>query len=259
MFFKKNNLDKELGKIKSDLENMMLEHQRKVDEELNTLYDEMRENLTVIVKDDEQILKEVKENLAREKEERDIQTEKIKNFLGRCKNFLTQDISIDIFKNDNIEESDDFELERFIDAQDKIYPYILKEIKTGKKTSHWMWFIFPQIIGLGKSDMSKKYAILDIDEARAYLKHPILGNRLQECCIALLKLPKDLSSKDIFGAIDSRKLRSSMTLFSLVGDNKSAIFNQVLEKFFDGILCKKTESIVLKQKNTILGIENNEN
>lgn len=246
MILNKSNLNKEIASIQADLKKMMLEHQKKIDEEMKSIYEEASNNLAqLVVKDDNQILEDVKKNLAKEKEERDARNQKVATFLSNCKSFLTKNINIDVFKSHN--EIDD--LGRFIEAQDKIYPYILQEIKNGKKTSHWMWFIFPQLAGLGKSDMSQRYAIADINEAWAYSEHPILNERLVECCQALLALPEELSSIDIFGATDSKKLCSSMTLFYLTSENEE-IFFAVLERFFYGNICTKTESILIKQTET---------
>ena len=248
MAFKKNNLNKEIANIKSDLKEMMLNHQRKIDKETKLIYEEASKNLTqLIIKGDDEILEEVKQSLAKEKEKRDNRSQKVVNFLSDCKSFLTKNINVGIFKVRN----DTNNLDRFIDAQDKIYPYILQEIRNGKKTSHWMWFIFPQLAGLGKSDISQQYAIKDINEAWAYLEHPILNKRLRECCITLLTLPMALSSIDIFGQTDSKKLRSSITLFYLTSENNEVFFT-VLERFFNSTICKKTESILTEQSKTII-------
>jgi uncharacterized protein (DUF1810 family) len=124
-------------------------------------------------------------------------------------------------------------LNHFLEAQTKDYQTALKEVRRGEKRSHWMWYIFPQIEGLGLSEMSKKYSIYDIREAEQYLNHPILGNRLIEISEALLK-HADNNPKNIFGSPDDLKLRSSMTLFSCVpGGNE--VFEQVLKKFYNGI------------------------
>ncbi|RNL56543.1 DUF1810 domain-containing protein [Pedobacter jejuensis] len=125
----------------------------------------------------------------------------------------------------------EYNLDRFVEAQHHIYSVALKEIKNGRKTSHWMWFIFPQLDGLGYSDMAKKFAIRDISEAEAYLNHPILGNRLIEITKTLNGLG-NLSAEEIFGGIDAVKLRSSMTLFATL-KNINPVFETVLIKFFD--------------------------
>ena len=136
-------------------------------------------------------------------------------------------------------------LERFIDAQRSSYPIALSEIKNGKKQSHWMWFIFPQVEGLGFSTTSKYYAIKDLDEAAEFLKHPILGERLIQICHELLNLHSSDAHK-IFGSPDDLKLKSSMTLFSSV-NNTDPVFQLVLDKFFRGSKDSKTLQIIEKQ------------
>jgi uncharacterized protein (DUF1810 family) len=133
-------------------------------------------------------------------------------------------------------------LERFIDAQGSSYPVALSEIKNGKKQSHWMWFIFPQVEGLGFSATSKYYAIKDIHEAGEFLKHPILGQRLIQISHELLNLESNDAHK-IFGSPDDLKLKSSMTLFSLV-HNADPVFQLVLDKFFKGSKDSKTLQII---------------
>jgi uncharacterized protein (DUF1810 family) len=125
-----------------------------------------------------------------------------------------------------------FNLDRFISAQENIYDHVVAELKTGKKRSHWMWFIFPQIDGLGKSSTAKFYALKSLEEARAYFNHPILGQRLLECTQLVLSI-KNRTASQIFGFPDDLKLKSSMTLFSLISPSESE-FNQVLVQFFDG-------------------------
>ena len=137
--------------------------------------------------------------------------------------------------------SSEYNLERFIDAQEASYEIALSEIKTGRKKSHWMWYIFPQIQGLGFSETSKFYAIKDIDEARAFVEHPVLGERLISICNALLQLETNNAHK-IFGSPDDLKLQSSMTLFSSL--NINPVFQKVLEKFFNGIKDDKTLQII---------------
>nr|WP_269141963.1 DUF1810 domain-containing protein [Lientehia hominis] len=122
-------------------------------------------------------------------------------------------------------------MERFVKAQELNYDAALSEIKNGHKQSHWMWYIFPQIQGLGHSEMSRYYAVKDKEEARAYMEHPVLGVRLMEISEALMQL----QTNDISGVMacpDDRKLRSSMTLFSLVSNEP--VFQNVLDKFFNG-------------------------
>jgi len=123
-------------------------------------------------------------------------------------------------------------LKRFIDAQQRDYATALTEIKSGRKRSHWIWYIFPQIGGLGYSEMSKRYAIKDLSEAIAYLAHPVLGQRLVEISTALLNL-KSISATGVMGSPDDLKLRSSMTLFAQV-PGADPVFDTVLEKYFQG-------------------------
>ena len=128
---------------------------------------------------------------------------------------------------------DTYNLKRFITAQDNYdtYKKVIKELSNGRKESHWMWYIFPQIKGLGMSSISQMYGIASIDEAEAYIQHPELGSRLIECCEILLQL-QDQTSVDIFGDIDALKLKSSMTLFAEVSNDP--VFKQVLDKYYDG-------------------------
>ena len=132
-------------------------------------------------------------------------------------------------------------LERFISAQESDYAIALSEIKGGRKRSHWIWYIFPQIQGLGYSSMAQFYAIKDKEEAIAYLKHPILGKRLVEITEALLDLQENNASL-IMGYPDDLKLKSSMTLFYVV--SAQDIFKKVLDKYFSGELDQKTISIL---------------
>ena len=137
--------------------------------------------------------------------------------------------------------SSEYNLERFIDAQEASYEIALSEIKSGRKKSHWMWYIFPQVQGLGFSETSKFYAIKDIGEAKAFLEHPVLGERLVRICNALLHLESD-NAHNIFGSPDDLKLRSSMTLFSSL--NINPVFQKLLEKFFNGKKDDKTLQII---------------
>ena len=128
-------------------------------------------------------------------------------------------------------DMDRFDLDRFVQAQEGTFEGALAELRRGRKTGHWMWFVFPQIAGLGFSAMAQRYAISGLDEARAYLDHPVLGPRLVACAQALL----DLGANDavaVMGGIDAQKLRSSMTLFVYAGDEGT--FRAVLERFFRG-------------------------
>ena len=127
---------------------------------------------------------------------------------------------------------EEFDLSRYIDAQEGVYGSALAELRKGKKQGHWMWFIFPQIAGLGRSDMSKRYAIASLDEARAYLKHKVLGPRLEECSRAIIDL-HGKSARKIFGETDEMKLRSSATLFA-EASGPGSVFHEVLQKYFNG-------------------------
>jgi len=130
--------------------------------------------------------------------------------------------------------SDPHDLQRFVDAQDRggTYEHALAELRAGRKTSHWMWFVFPQIAGLGRSPTAQRYAIASPAEAQAYLAHPVLGPRLRECARALLG-HAGLTAEDILGGIDAMKLRSSMTLFARAAPDEP-VFAQVLERYFGG-------------------------
>jgi uncharacterized protein (DUF1810 family) len=128
---------------------------------------------------------------------------------------------------------DPFDLQRFIDAQAGIYSRVRTELAAGEKASHWMWFIFPQLAALGRSATAKRYGIGSLDEARAYLAHPVLGARLKECA-ALLLAVQGRTAHEIMGSPDDLKLRSSMTLFAQAGPD-SPEFAQMLRKFFDGL------------------------
>jgi len=133
-------------------------------------------------------------------------------------------------------------LQRFIDAQQSDYETALSEIKRGRKQSHWMWYIFPQIQGLGFSTTSKLYAIKNLKEAQAYLNHPLLGKRLKEITDGLINLPSN-DAHEIFGSPDDVKLKSSMTLFASLPD-ADPIFESALKKFFKGEKDAKTLSII---------------
>jgi uncharacterized protein (DUF1810 family) len=138
--------------------------------------------------------------------------------------------------------ADPFDLERFITAQSGTYEHAVAELRRGQKASHWMWFVFPQIEGLGQSATSKRYAISSLSEARAYLADPVLGPRLRECASILLEL-SGRTAVQIFGNIDAQKLRSSMTLFHNAevqpaefqpADPSKNVFQQVLDRYFGG-------------------------
>lgn len=135
---------------------------------------------------------------------------------------------------------DKYELQRFLDAQENSYTIALEELKEGRKRSHWIWYIFPQLKGLGRSYNSNFYGISGIEEATAYLEHPVLGSRLREISETILALD-DTDAVSIFGGIDARKLRSSMTLFDMVSPND--VFARVLDKYFSG----KRDSCTLRR------------
>lgn len=138
--------------------------------------------------------------------------------------------------------SDPFDLNRFVQAQAPIYPDALAELSTGCKRSHWMWFIFPQIDGLGFSATTKRYAIKSLDEARAYLAHPVLGDRLVECTRTVLAL-HGRTALEIFGRPDDMKLQSSMTLFATIRPAGSE-FAALLDKYFNGKCDPRTVELI---------------
>jgi uncharacterized protein (DUF1810 family) len=141
--------------------------------------------------------------------------------------------------------SDPHDLQRFLDAQDAggTYERALTELQRGRKSTHWMWFVFPQLAGLGASPTARHYAIQSLDEARAYLAHPVLGARLRECAAVVLTADSGRSSDDIFGSIDALKLRSSMTLFARA-DPAESIFVRVLERFYDAQADSSTDALL---------------
>lgn len=136
-----------------------------------------------------------------------------------------------------------FDLERFLKAQEQDYAAALSEIKAGRKRTHWMWYIFPQSAGLGLSEASRFYGIKDLAEARAFLNHPILGERLREITGELLALETS-DANAVFGYPDDLKLKSSMTLFDAASASRDNVFARVLEKFFGGIRDQKTLEII---------------
>jgi uncharacterized protein (DUF1810 family) len=129
-------------------------------------------------------------------------------------------------------DKDPYNLRRFLDAQDPVYAQVCSELRAGRKRSHWMWFIFPQIQGLGYSPLARKFAIASLQEAKAYLDHPILGARLKELC-RLVNRVEGRSIEEIFGYPDDLKFRSSMTLFAHAASDDQ-IFRDALEKYFNG-------------------------
>ena len=127
---------------------------------------------------------------------------------------------------------DPHNLQRFVDAQAPVYAQVLAELRAGSKRSHWMWFVFPQIAGLGHSETARYFAIASRAEAAAYLEHPVLGPRLRECC-RLATLVEGRSAREIFGTPDDMKFRSSLTLFAAVASD-NAIFTSAMQKYFGG-------------------------
>ncbi len=141
---------------------------------------------------------------------------------------------------------DFYNLERFVQAHSGgVYERALGELRAGRKASHWMWFIFPQLAGLGRSPTAEFYAISTLDEARAYLRHPVLGPRLLECTAALIELPDGAGrgAEQIMGPVDAMKLRSSMTLFLRAKPDQGA-FAQVLDRYFGGEADSATDSLL---------------
>ncbi|MBC3952002.1 MULTISPECIES: DUF1810 domain-containing protein [Pseudomonas] len=127
---------------------------------------------------------------------------------------------------------DTYNLQRFVDAQDPVFEQVLKELSAGRKQSHWMWYVFPQISGLGHSEMARRYAITCLDEAQAYLAHPLLGARLEQCA-KIIEPHIQWTARQIFGSPDDLKLHSSMTLFANAAPQRK-VFQGVLDTFFDG-------------------------
>jgi len=132
------------------------------------------------------------------------------------------------------------DLERFVEAQERVYDGVLAELRSGRKTGHWIWYVFPQIAGLGSSAMSQRYAISSLSEAIAYLAHPVLGARLRECAGIVLDI-RDRTAEEIFGSIDAMKLRSSMTLFHRAAPEEP-VFAQVLDRYYGGAADEATDA-----------------
>lgn len=133
-----------------------------------------------------------------------------------------------------------YKLDHFLTAQEFLYPQVLAELEQGRKQTHWMWFVFPQLLGLGTSSKAVRYGLRNLDHAKAYLAHPILGLRLRECAAILTKHPNK-SATEVFGPIDALKLHSSLTLFALASEPDS-IFHLLLNQFFSGEMDSKTFS-----------------
>jgi uncharacterized protein (DUF1810 family) len=136
---------------------------------------------------------------------------------------------------------DPYDLERFVTAQDAggTYAGAVAELRAGRKLGHWMWFVFPQVAGLGRSEMSRRYGISSIEEARAYLAHPTLRERIEECARALMEV-NGSSAAEILGPVDAAKLRSSMTLFARAAPD-DRLFRDVLDRYFDGVADEATD------------------
>ncbi len=147
---------------------------------------------------------------------------------------------------DGSADDDEYGLARFVDAQDNgaTYQHAVEELRRGQKTSHWIWFIFPQIAGLGRSPTSRHYAISSLEEARKYLGHPVLGPRLLECS-AIVSSTQHRTALQIFGAIDAQKLRSSMTLFMRAAPEQ-VVFQQVLDRYFEGRPDAATDELIIR-------------
>ena len=134
---------------------------------------------------------------------------------------------------------DPYHLQRFVDAQASCFAQVRSELAAGKKKTHWMWFIFPQLEGLGSSPMAQRFAISGIEEAKAYLAHPVLGDRLCDCT-ALVNAVSGRSVEDIFGYPDDLKFHSSLTLFAQASHPENNVFNQALKKYFNGLTDQAT-------------------
>jgi uncharacterized protein (DUF1810 family) len=135
-----------------------------------------------------------------------------------------------------------FDLERSVTAQQDVYEGALRELRQGRKSGHWIWFIFPQLAGLGRSEMSRFYGIESLAEARAYFEHPVLGPRLRECAGAVLAT-SGRTAEEIFGSLDAMKVRSSMTLFHRAAPEES-VFTDTLERFYGGVADRATEALL---------------
>jgi uncharacterized protein (DUF1810 family) len=145
----------------------------------------------------------------------------------------------------------EFDLDRFVAAQQYSYDAAIDELRRGRKTGHWIWFIFPQVAGLGQSTMSRQFAIGSLDEARAYLAHPLLGPRLRACAEALLSV-RDRSAPAILGELDAMKVRSSMTLFHRAAPDEP-IFRQVLDRFYGGVPDEATDGLLARSGRSTHG------
>ncbi len=142
-----------------------------------------------------------------------------------------------------METADPFDLQRFVSAQTPIFATVLKELREGRKRSHWMWFVFPQLRGLGRSSIAQFYGIRSVEEARAFLAHVVLGPRLVLCTEHVLAI-KGRTLSDIFGSPDDMKFRSSITLFALAVAEAESVFRQALQRFCDGSLDPETLALL---------------
>ncbi len=138
--------------------------------------------------------------------------------------------------------ADDFDLDRFVAAQSPVIEQVKRELRFGEKRSHWMWFVFPQLAGLGSSPMARRYAIASLDEARAYLRHPVLGPRLVECT-GIVNAVQGRTARAIFGSPDDLKFHSSMTLFGRA-DPAEPVFRAALERYFGGVEDPRTVALL---------------
>ncbi len=142
-----------------------------------------------------------------------------------------------------MDRSDPFDLERFVAAQGGIYADVVGELREAHKTRHWMWFVFPQMLGLGQTSTSRRYAIRSLREARAYLGHPVLGARLRECTDLVVAAPPAATAEAIFGGVDALKLRSSMTLFLRAAPDEPR-WQQVLDRYYRGVPDPRTDELL---------------
>ena len=139
-----------------------------------------------------------------------------------------------------------YNIERFIEAQDKVYKKVVKELKSGKKRTHWMWYIFPQFKALGSSEISIYFGIKSVLEAKCYINNEILRNRYLECCNILLSLDND-DIEDILGEIDAMKLKSSLTLFKFVDKDNEVLYQELLNKYYNGDECQLTHQLIKRE------------
>lgn len=139
-----------------------------------------------------------------------------------------------------------FDLQRFVDAQADVFDGAVDELRRGRKVGHWIWFVFPQIAGLGSSPMSQRYAVGSLAEAREYVAHPVLGGRLRLAARSLLAAPPGRSAVDVLGDLDAMKVRSSMTLFHRAAPDEP-VFREVLERFYDGRPDRRTDELLAER------------